>query len=72
LYSAIGEEEKKQILVGEILREIEIFSSVFMYNYKIKKDTATSIYLLEKWLEVNKDDKEAFDLLKSLTSDFSD
>jgi hypothetical protein len=70
LYSEIGKEEKKQKLVEEILREREIFSSVFMYNYKIKKDTATSIYLLEKWLEVNKDDKEAFDLLESFSSDF--
>jgi hypothetical protein len=71
LYSEIGEEEKKQILVTEILKETEFFSNVFMYSYKIKADTAMSIYLLKKWLEVNKNDKEATDLLESLSSDFN-
>jgi len=71
LYSEMGEEKKKEELVEEILQEKKIFSNVFVYNYDIKRDTAASVYLLKKWLEVNRNDKEALDLLKSLGVDFS-
>jgi hypothetical protein len=68
LYEAIGEKDKKDILTAELINYPKIFSSVFMYNYDYKKDTAISIYLLKKWLEVNSYDKKAKLLLDSLVT----
>ncbi|MBN1695479.1 DUF2723 domain-containing protein [candidate division WOR-3 bacterium] len=70
LYEAIGEKDKKDILTAELINYPKIFSSVFMYNYDYKKDTAISIYLLKKWLEVNSYDKKAKLLLDSLATHF--
>jgi len=66
LYAEIGEKNKKDILTAELVTDPRIFSSVFMYNYDYKKDTAMSIYLLKRWLEVNPYDKKAKILLDSL------
>jgi len=71
LYTEIGEDYKKEELIKELLKEKQIFSNVFMYNYNFKNDTAMSIYLLKKWLEVNRDDKEASNLLNSLGVNFN-
>jgi hypothetical protein len=68
LYEEIGEKHKKDILVKELLGDQRIFSSVFMYNYDYKEDTAMSIYLLKKWLEANPYDKKAKILFDSLSS----
>ncbi len=68
LYEATGEKNKKDILTAELISDSKIFSSVFMYNYNYKKDTAMSIYLLKKWLEVNTYDKKAKSLLDSLVA----
>jgi hypothetical protein len=70
LYTEIGEEFKKDILTAELISDSKLYSSVFMYNYEYKKDTAMSIYLLKKWLEVNPYDKKAKVLLDSLNIDF--
>jgi len=71
LYTEIGEDYKKEELIKELLNEKQIFGNVFMYNYNFKNDTAMSIYLLKKWLEVNRDDKEAWNLLNSLGVNFN-
>jgi hypothetical protein len=66
LYDETGNSRRKDSLVEELLMQPKIFSYVFMYNYDFMKDTAMSIYLLKKWLEVNPDDRRAKNVLKSL------
>ena len=70
LYMELGKEHKKDSLVREIISKPKIFSSVFMYNYRLKRDTVMSVYLLKKWLEVNPYDKKAKLLLDTLIADF--
>jgi hypothetical protein len=68
LYNEIGDSQKKDLLVEELLEQPKIFGYVYMYNYDFVKDTALSIYLLKKWLEVNPYDKQAQTLLNSLSA----
>lgn len=70
LYVELGYENKKESLIATVINKPRVFSSVFMYNYDLKKDTIMSIYLLKKWLEVNPYDKKAKILLDSLSTDF--
>ncbi len=64
LYSEIGENEKKDSLVVNLLREPDIFRALF--SYSVRHDTSQAIYLLEHWTEVNPNDKEADSLLMRL------
>jgi len=70
LYSQIGEKEKRNFLVAELIGKPEMYSNIFLYNYDYRKDTTMSVYLLKKWLEVNPYDSKAKILLDSLSADY--
>ena len=70
LYVELGYEDKKESLIATIINKPKVYTSVFMYNYDLKKDTVMSVYLLRKWLEVNPYDKKAEVLLDSLSINF--
>ncbi|MEO0293804.1 MAG: DUF2723 domain-containing protein [candidate division WOR-3 bacterium] len=71
LYKEINATQKMELLVKELVLYPEFFYSVFAYYYNLKRDKETSIYLLKNWLEVNKYDKKAENLLNSLTGGLS-
>ena len=68
LYSQTGEKEKRDFLVAKLISNPEMYSNVFLYIYDYKKDTMMTVYLLKKWLEVNRNDRKAKILLDSLSA----
>jgi hypothetical protein len=68
LYTEMGEGNKKDFLIVEILNAPTIFSNIFMYYYEYRENPVIAVYLLEKWLEVNPYDNKAKVLFDSLSA----
>ncbi|MEA1913568.1 MAG: hypothetical protein U9N06_07045, partial [candidate division WOR-3 bacterium] len=68
LYAVIPDSAKMDSLTFELIKEPDIYRSIFSYN--IRYDTSMAIYLLKHWTEVNPYDKKADSLLIYLRNSY--